>query len=316
MEVTRSNGRRTTQSVVTEELANEIADHVRRKMAGSAQTVGEAIEMFLAELKSRKCKESHIDSSKHRLNFLFPRQDRVLGSLCPTVCQMLYDDLEDRRKKNGAEYSVDYKRNSILAGRAMCKWLVKASVLSSNPFEGIDGVGKRKRGKKQLTIDESRKFLATCLAVDDIGATAALCCLVLAMRCGEIVGLTGRSIDDNGRIVRIDEAKTAAGVRLIEVPEMMRDRMPALAAANIDRHWINREVHRMCALAGVEDVGPHALRGTHASLATRAGATSQLVADTLGHASTTVTTQHYTQATAVSETRSHAALTVLAGGLK
>lgn len=316
MEVTRPSGKRATRTLATRELAEEIADHARSKMNGEAQTIRRAIEMFLAELEERKCKPSHLSSTRHRLNLMFDKQERSLWDLSPTVCQMLYDDLRAKKRKNGKEYSVDYQRNTMLTSRAMCKWLVKAGVLNSNPFEGIEGVGKRKRGKTQLTIDESRKFLATCLAEDSVGATAAMCCLVLAMRCGEIVGLTQRSIDDNGRILRIDEAKTTAGIRLIEVPEMMRARLPELANADIDRHWINREVHRMCEVAGVEDVGPHALRGTHASLATRAGATSQLVANTLGHASTEVTTQHYTQASAVSETRSHVALKVLAGGLE
>lgn len=142
--------------------------------------------------------------------------------------------------------------------------------MDENPFEEIEGVGKRKKGKTQLTIDEARVLLATCLAADGIGATAALCCLLLAMRAGEIVGLSPRSIDDGGRILRIDVAKTDAGIRLIEIPEVLRDRLPALAAASFDRHWGNRNVHRLCKKAGVTNVGPHALRGTHASLATQA----------------------------------------------
>ncbi len=136
------------------------------------------------------------------------------------------------------------------------------------------------------------------------------------MRAGELVGLSPRSIDDGGRILRIDVAKTEAGIGLIEIPEVLRDRLPALAAASFDRHWVNRQVHRLCKKAGVTDVGPHALRGTHASLATQAGATSQLVADTLGHASTSVTHRHYTKPSAVAASKTRAALTVLAGGVK
>lgn len=80
------------------------------------------------------------------------------------------------------------------------------------------------------------------------------------------------------------------------------------AEATITRHFVK--------LAKVTVDKPHALRGTHASLATRAGATSQLVANTLGHAWTHVTHRHYTKASAVQESNTRAALTVLAGGVK
>lgn len=139
---------------------------------------------------------------------------------------------------------------------------------------------------------------------------------MLAIRSGEIVGLGARSIDDDGRLLRVFEAKTDAGVRLIEIPKVLRERLPALAEATITRHFINYHVRRLCKLAKVTVVCPHALRGTHASLATRAGATSQLVADTLGHASTHVTHRHYTKASAVQESNTKAALKVLAGGIK
>ncbi len=129
------------------------------------------------------------------------------------------------------------------------------------------------------------------------------------------MALSPRSIDDDGRILRIDVAKTEAGVRLIEIPTVLRDRLPALAEATITRHFVNHHVHQMCSLAGVTDVGPHALRGTHASLATMAGATSQLVADTLGHASTDITMRHYTKRSAVEHSQTRAALAVLAGGI-
>ncbi len=159
--------------------------------------------------------------------------------------------------------------------------------------------------------------MKVCQAEDSHATTAALCCLVLAMRSGEIVGLTPSSIDDDGRLLRVFEAKTDAGVRLIEIPEVLQERLPALAGATITHHFVNDHVRRLCKLAKVTLVGPHALRGTDASLATRAGARSQLVADTLGHASTHVAHHHYTKPSAVVASRTQAAaLTVLAGGLQ
>lgn len=96
---------------------------------------------------------------------------------------------------------------------------------------------------------------------------------------------------------------------------MLRERLPALAALEgKTRHQVGHHVRRWCGLAGVPVVSPHGLRGTHATLATRAGATSQLVAGSLGHSSPAVTEAHYTQAEAVEEQAQGARLQVLEGG--
>lgn len=93
----------------------------------------------------------------------------------------------------------------------MRKWLIAKRALSVNPFTEVEGVGRRKKGKSQLTIDEARKFTKMCFAEESCAATAALCCVLPAMRSGEVVGLTPRSIDDDGRLLRVFEAKTDAG---------------------------------------------------------------------------------------------------------
>lgn len=100
-------------------------------------------------------------------------------------------------------------------------------------------------------------------------------------------------------------------VKLLKLP--LRSTTP-ISDRTVPCHQINNWVHRLCKVAGVTDVGPHALRGTHASLATRAGATSQLVGGSLKHASSAVTHRHYTKAEAVTDANVGAALKVLAGG--
>lgn len=311
----RGKNRTRTHTVATRELADIIADHARKQLADKVQTVGDAITSYLADLEDRDTKKEHRVSVAARLALMFPERDgQKLTELHPIVCQQLYDAVRRKKRENGKPYSNDYHRNALLTSRSMCKWLVKQGAIIENPFKNIDGIGKRRRGKKQLTIDEARTFMDTCLAEDSIHATAALCCLLLAMRAGEIVKLTPRDIDDGGRVVRVEDAKTEAGDRLIEVPDVIQARLPALAGAEYTRHMVNHHVHRLCKKAGVEDIGPHALRGTHASMATRAGASSQLVAQSLGHASPEVTQQHYTERGAIEQAAGRVALTVLAGG--
>lgn len=339
VQVTRADGTRASHVYATKEIAEEVAEAARREMEHTIQTVHEAIDMYIRELTERGGTKSHLVSSRARLNMMFPPENKwLIGQLPPEIAQRLYDDVRERKSPStGKRYAVDTHRHSLNEARAMCKWLVGKGVLKANPFAKVEGVGKRRKGKTQLTIDEARLFVETCLNYEhppmrgdgrnkmrtpkldpQVGVTAAMCCLILAMRASEISGLTLRSIDDGGRVLRVfrSTTKSDAGERLLEVPEMLRDRMPALAAAQISRYQVNAWVHRICKVAGITDVGPHALRGTHASLATRAGATSQLVASSLGHASTSVTERHYTKTEATTDANVGAALTVLAGGKK
>ncbi len=337
VEITRADGTRVARVYTSKEVAEEVAAAALHEMEHRVQTVQEAIEVYMTELADRGSAPSHLVSARARLSMMFPiEKDWLIGEVHPVIAQRFYDDVRERKSlRTGKRYAVDTHRHALNESRAMCKWLITKGVLAANPFEKVEGVGKRKKGKGQLTIDEARKFVDACLNYQhpemrgdgrnrmrtpkldpQIGVTAAMCCLILAMRASEIAGLSPRSIDDGGRVLRVfrDTTKSDAGERLLEVPEILRDRLPALAATTISRYQVNNWVHRICKAAGITDVGPHALRGTHASLATRAGATSQLVAGSLGHASTEVTHRHYTKADAVTDANVGVALTVLAGG--
>jgi integrase len=266
-----------------------------------------AIDEYAIDMADRGCKPRHIDTTKWRLGEMFDG-DPLVRELDRRRAQKLYNDLRDKG------HSVDTHRNTLNQTRTFCKWLVKRGYLATNPFADVEGVGKRKRGKVQLTIDESRKLVGACLASDSTGATATLCCLLLALRASEVANISLRALDDGGRILRVMESKTEAGIRLLEVPDVLRPRMAALAELDVDRHWVGYHVRLWCERAGVTVVGPHSLRGTHASLATGAGATSQLVAGSLGHASTSVTEAHYTKQEATAGATQRAALKVLEGG--
>jgi integrase len=175
----------------------------------------------------------------------------------------------------------------------------------------VQGLGRRRLGKPQLTTDEARRFLAKALelAADDEGAIAAAMALLMGMRAGEIVERTVRNLDDDGRLLWITDAKTQAGVRRLEVPPQLQEHLLRLARGKrpadrlfgraTHRHWVLRAVHRICKAAGVPRVPSHGLRGTHATLAVSAGATSHVVAAALGHESFATTARHYARTEAI-----------------
>jgi integrase len=124
-------------------------------------------------------------------------------------------------------------------------------------------------------------------------------------------------------------SKTDAGRRTLEVPEALRPLLLALARDRIgaaplfrDRHgerpsrfWLAYHCRKLCRRAMVPDVTPHGLRGTHGSLARRGGATGELVAAQLGHASTAITEGTYVLPEAAQAADARAvALRVVKGG--
>jgi integrase len=63
-----------------------------------------------------------------------------------------------------------------------------------------------------------------------------------------------------------------------------------------DRHWLGRSLRDYCDDTKIPRVCLHSLRGLHATLATKAGVSSHVVASALGHRSPAVTQAHYIQA--------------------
>lgn len=222
--------------------------------------------------------------------------------------------------------SVDTHRNALGEARTFGKWCVKRGYLRRNPWAEVEAVGARSAGKLQLRVDEARRWLAKAVELaegGDEGAVAAMMTLLMGLRASEVVDRVGRDVDDGGALLWIDRAKTKSGRRVVEVPAVLRDhlarraRRDALASEALfphDRHWVRASVKRICRLAGVPEVGAHAMRGAHASLAMQAGASSHLVAASLGHASPAVTLKHYAEPGAVADGRNKRALQVLAGG--
>jgi integrase len=78
-----------------------------------------------------------------------------------------------------------------------------------------------------------------------------------------------------------------------------------LFGASANRYWLRLAVRRICQVAKTPIIGPHGLRGTHATLAVQAGVTGDAVAAALGHESFAVTAGHYAKPEAVASARTH-----------
>jgi integrase len=238
-----------------------------------------------------------IETTAGRLERLFPPKD-ITGEMDPDRFVKVWEAFIAR----GA--AVDTARNVLAETKTFVRWLMKQGWVKDDFTGKVEVLGKRKKGKPQLTIDETRRFVAVCqheAARGDIGAVAALTALLLGVRNSEIADRIVRDLDDQGRVFSITSAKTAAGVRRLTVPEVLRPHLVRLAEGKksedllfgVSRHSILKAVKRMCRLARTPIVSPHGLRGTHATLAVATGISSVAVAASLGHESFNTTRSNY-----------------------
>lgn len=245
-----------------------------------------------------------IETTLGRLGKVFT-SEILTGELTPAIVRVLWE-------ASKANKAVDTLLNTLAQAKTFFRWM-KARGWLKHPeaLNGIEVLGRRKRGKPQLTEDESKRFLECALGLGragDVGAVAAVTALVLGMRAGEIAERIVRDLDAGGTKLRITSAKTAAGVRTMKVPPVLQPLLKALADGKqpsdrifgvVNRHWVLRSVKRICAAAGVPLVPAHGLRGTHARLAVEAGISGDVVAASLGHESFATTTASYAGADAV-----------------
>jgi len=312
----------------------------RTMRQASDKTVEEAMKAYEVYLRDDKQnKPGSIEDTMWRLRTFFVEVsddgstvlrspgDILLSAISSERAPAFYDSLRSRRSvRTKRLLSVDSHRNILAESKTFLRWCVARKWIARNPLESVEGIGKRRRGKAQLRIDEARRWLAKALEIaeeGDGGAVAAIVSLVMGMRASEIVSRVVRDLDDNGTLLWIPDSKTEAGKRTLRVPDILQPLLQALAQGKgaeallfgyHDRDWVRDWVKRICGLSKVPKVTAHGMRGLHGTLAIGSGATGQMVAAALGHDSETTTFGNYVDPTTAGEARQKRALTVLQGG--
>jgi integrase len=294
-------------------------------------TFTEATDLYLTHLRDEKgLRPASVTSAHFYLRAMFdPVREEQLCTLTAKRAEQLYSELKVRplhgAAKKGATPSAAYQRGALGGAKTFAAWCVGKGWLPSNPFASVKPTGRVNRGKPQLRIDEARAWLTRALelAPTEPGAVAAAMSLLCAMRVGEIVGLSVRDLDDGGRQLWIADAKTAAGRRTLIVPDVLRPFLLALAEGRPGEaslfsgrkgDWVRSWVQKIARQVGVPEVCAHSMRGLHSTLAIEAGATSQVVAASLGHTSPTMTREHYIAPGTVEQAEQRAVLRLVAGG--
>jgi|JI6StandDraft_1071083.scaffolds.fasta_scaffold17173_7 integrase len=303
------NGQRSwTPGATTPDRAYQIAQRsVERIQSAFPLSVGDAVERYAAHLKELGNKPASYEGTPIRLRCFFAKVlAKPLSTLSPPRCESLYRDLTTlKSEKTQRPLAVATHKAYLADAKSMCRWAVKVGLLRKSPLDDVKGIGRVRRGKSQLRIDEARRWLKTAhelAAAGEDGAIAAMMTLLMGMRAGEVVSRVVRDLDDGGRLLWIPDSKTDAGKRTVKVPDelqaylrdLCRCKTPLAPLFGVHwRDWPRQWVKRICEQAQVPTVCAHSMRGLHATLAIQAGASPDIVARSLGHESATMTLSAY-----------------------
>jgi integrase len=296
-----AGGGRVAKTFATEREALDLVERLRGKI--DARTIQTATDAYLQHLRHRKLRSSTVTRQDYHLRLMLhlsangPRKIRWLK---PARAVELYDRAQ-------VVAAVDTHRNALATAKAFGRWCAKVGWLPADPFAGIEGIGRRKKGKAQPRVDEARAlfdYLLEAGAAGDESAVALATVLALGTRSSEVVERDVRDLDDGGRLLWIPDSKTDSGRRTVEIPEAIRPLLLALAKDRLpmaplfrkrdgdraDRHWLYHHAARLVDDAKlVVKVPPQALRGLHGTLARIDGASVEAVMRQLGHSSAAMT---------------------------
>ena len=329
--------KRTSRVLPTEQEARKVRAKLEAELAiKNARSIEEVIDDYEAYMRDEKrLKMGTVTETVRRLRRFFLDRDLPLNKLTPRLGETYYAAARRARTRKGALVSVDTHRGMLIHAKTFLTWCVDQKLIAANPLVAVKGVGKKRKGKPQLRIDEARKWLEVaqreadkCQRGSD-GAVAAMMALLLGLRATEVTRRLVRDVDDDCTLLWIPDSKTEAGRRNHEIPDMLRPHVQRLTANALPtaylfarkdgtphlRSWIRSSVRRICRMAGVPFVSAHSMRGLNSTiLLSLRFRTAEEVAAALGQASPDVTMEHYADRDAVAKARQREALKVLVGG--
>lgn len=210
---------------------------------------------------------------------------------------------------------------------------VKLGHVPRNVADLADPPAVVKTEKPTLTFEQGRQLLE---AAKSTGRYALyLMALTTGMRQGEILGLRWKDVDLDARVITVRQAlkrggsapvfsppKTKRSARRVEIPEALAQALRSHKARQNEAKLLNgpsynqqdlvfcseagtpitprnlvRQFKQLLKKAGLHDIRFHDLRHTHATWMLEEGINSKIVADRLGHSSTTVTLDVYSHVT-------------------
>ncbi len=342
-----ARGTKTPALFPTEVKAQRYVEMLRAELERNEHTTETALVEYRRYLLDDKGNKD--DSARQTCSLIgafFPVPLSLAALTEQKQIEVLYEALRKQKLENGElRFSVDSHRSALIQVRTFLNWCITKGWMKTNPAIGVKGVGKRRaRGKSlgkegnELRVKQARALYEMAIYRahrGDEGAIAVLVAMLLGMRASEIVSRRVGDLDEDTApcdLLWIPCSKTPAGRRTLEVPEVLRPYLVALAKDKAPerylfeveyiagkskphwRDWILHNVQRVCGLAEVPEVTAHAMRGLLATLTAERGLAGHLIAATLGHEDERTTMTAYAAPGAAAVGIRRRGLTVLDGG--
>lgn len=322
-------GQKSAPMARTEKEALRLAERMAADMARlGGITIRDAIDALVEYKRRNGARPSTLEGTLRALTLFWSKMlDLPVARVTERAAQQQYDALRQVvSPRIGQPLSVDTHRSYLRHAKLWGRWIVKRGWLRGpSPLEGVQGVGKKRRGKPQLTRGELARFIHTCQDLagqGDDGALAALIAVCMGLRASEILSRTVQDIDvepdpetgEDVPVLRVGDnlerafrLKTDSSGRSPQIPPIVELLLAKVAAGKAPgdplfpgtlggrrtRQWLWDRVKDLCARAGVPAVCPHALRGSLATSAAASGVRIDLISAVLGHSNSSITRQHY-----------------------
>lgn len=331
----RADGGRNAKYFLSQEDAEKFALRARAQLARfGVTTIGQAVDGYAAHLTEKGT--IGFAETIRRLRLFFPDPELRVSRLTPERCKGLYESFRKRLRPDKEPISVAYHRAALINARSFLTWAIEENGwLAENPLAKVKGIGKRNRGKKKHTGDETRKLYAFCLARAQTGDRAALgvlMALLMALRSSDVTRLDVRDVDLDATQLNVDEGKSERSNEPRLIPLVLQPMLRELAAGRPPleplfktpyrkdgrhtRRWLEEAMARFCAQAEVPYVCPHALKSTAGTILAKRGALADAIAEHLSHEQSSTTMQHYVAPAVVEQAQAERAFAVISGGKK
>ena len=321
------DGQKCHRTFDTQDAALAFIQKARSKLLpAGGHPIGESVSRYIDSRKA-SLRPSSLQTLEFRTRTIIKGRDTVAVEIFPWTRAW---------NEHVAKQSVDSQHGILAAVRGFSDWCVKAGFLRRDPLAAFQIQGRKKRGKKQLHIDETGLYVQEALKHPDPLAIASITTLYTALRPGEAMNLLVRDLDADGTILWVERSKTEAGKRAVEVAEVLRPFLKSLAQGRKPQDYLFdyqpersrickdaskrrtgallRRTRSLCKSAGLPVVCAHSMRGLHSTLAAGFGATGHVVAKALGHTSFNVTKRHYVDQDVLETASLRRTLKILQGG--
>jgi integrase len=340
------DGRTTKKhSFATETEAERARQRFTEELAARREaTVAQLIEAYMEHQRVVKAnRDSTANQTEQRLLRFF---EDTLGlfarSITPPRAEALYREHVNRVSRNsGKTLSAATQQCDLRRARSLYAWGMKHNLVHTNPFTGVELVGRAKRGKKQFTVDEARRYVKAAIArFEDKGdrlAIASVIVMTTGARASEVMLRTVGELDQGGTVLLVREReaegndagatiKNRLAARELVIHPPLRQYVASLAVGRPSSALLFRgqgtnptsanavlraKIRRICIEEGLPIVTTHSFRGLRATMEYRKSRDAGAVAELMAHSDFRMTENAYLDPAVAERTRQEACAEVL-----